>query len=152
MNGKDLTQGSILGNIIPFIIAYNIIASIFRGLGDSKSPMYFVAVACVVNIVLDYLFIGFLGLGAMGAALGTTLSQISCLICVGAYWWMKKMNSTIKYNQWLILKKSTYRFFERRTDRGMGHIRKEFTSFSIWKRFGILAFFYNSRFGSFFYF
>lgn len=84
---------------IPFIIAYNIIASIFRGLGDSKSPMYFVAVACVVNIVLDYLFIGFLGLGAMGAALGTTLSQISCLICVGAYWWMKTMNSTIKYNQ-----------------------------------------------------
>lgn len=98
MNGKDLTQGSILGNIMTFIIAYNIIASIFRGLGDSKSPMYFVAVACVVNIVLDYLFIGFLGLGAMGAALGTTLSQISCLICVGAYWWMKKMNSTIKYN------------------------------------------------------
>ncbi len=60
---------------IPFIIAYNIIASIFRGFGDSKSPMYFVAVACVVNIVLDYVFIGAFGLGAMGAALGTTLSQ-----------------------------------------------------------------------------
>ena len=50
---------------IPFIIAYNIIASIFRGLGDSKSPMYFVAVACVVNIILDYFFIGVLELGAM---------------------------------------------------------------------------------------
>lgn len=61
---------------IPFIIAYNIIASIFRGLGDSKSPMYFVAVACVVNIALDYLFIGYFRLGAMGAALGTTLSQM----------------------------------------------------------------------------
>lgn len=60
---------------IPFIMAYNIIASIFRGLGDSKSPMYFVAIACVVNILLDYLFIGALGLGAKGAALGTTLSQ-----------------------------------------------------------------------------
>lgn len=60
---------------IPFIMAYNIIASIFRGLGDSKSPMYFVAIACVVNIILDYLFIGWMGLGAMGAALGTTLSQ-----------------------------------------------------------------------------
>lgn len=80
MNGKDLTQGSILGNIMTFIIAYNIIASIFRGLGDSKSPMYFVAVACVVNIVLDYLFIGFLGLGAMGAALGTTLSQMASVL------------------------------------------------------------------------
>lgn len=65
---------------IPFIIAYNIIASIFRGLGDSKSPMYFVAVACVVNIALDYLFIGFFGLDAMGAALGTTLSQMTSVL------------------------------------------------------------------------
>ena len=40
---------------IPFIMAYNIIASIFRGLGDSKSPMYFVAIACVANIALDCL-------------------------------------------------------------------------------------------------
>lgn len=70
---------------IPFIIAYNIIALIFRGLGDSKSPMYFVAVACVVNITLDYLFIGFFGLGAMGAALGTTLSQmVSVLFAIVA--------------------------------------------------------------------
>lgn len=48
---------------IPFITAYNIISSIFRGLGDSKSPMYFVAVACVVNIILDYVFIGAMDLG-----------------------------------------------------------------------------------------
>lgn len=60
---------------IPFITAYNIISSIFRGLGDSKSPMYFIAVACVTNIVLDYVFIGALHLGPAGAALGTTLSQ-----------------------------------------------------------------------------
>lgn len=65
---------------IPFIIAYNLIASIFRGLGDSRSPMYFVAVACVVNIALDYLFIGLFGLGAMGAALGTTLSQMASVL------------------------------------------------------------------------
>lgn len=61
---------------IPFITAYNIISSIFRGLGDSKSPMYFIAVACVANILLDYLFIGVFHLGAMGAALGTTLAQM----------------------------------------------------------------------------
>jgi len=66
---------------IPFITAYNMISSIFRGMGDSKSPMYFIAVACVFNIVLDYLFIGMIGLGATGAALGTTLSQtISVLV------------------------------------------------------------------------
>lgn len=60
---------------IPFITAYNIIASIFRGLGDSKTPMYFIAVACVANIALDYLFMGAFDMGAVGAALGTVLSQ-----------------------------------------------------------------------------
>ena len=60
---------------IPFITAYNIISSIFRGLGDSKSPMHFIAVACAVNILLDYLFIGVFHMGAAGAALGTALSQ-----------------------------------------------------------------------------
>ena len=60
---------------IPFITAYNIISSIFRGLGDSKSPMIFIAVACAANIALDYIFIGAMGLGPAGAALGTTLSQ-----------------------------------------------------------------------------
>ena len=52
-----------------------IISSIFRGLGDSKSPMIFIAVACAANIALDYIFIGAMGLGPAGAALGTTLSQ-----------------------------------------------------------------------------
>ena len=60
---------------IPFITAYNILSSIFRGLGDSKSPMYFIAVACAVNIGLDFLFMGPMHLGPVGAALGTTLSQ-----------------------------------------------------------------------------
>lgn len=60
---------------IPCITAYNIISSIFRGLGDSKSPMYFIAVACVANIILDFLFIGLMNMGPAGAALGTTLSQ-----------------------------------------------------------------------------
>lgn len=60
---------------IPFITAYNIISSIFRGLGDSKSPMYFIVIACASNIILDYLFIGALNMGPAGAALGTTLSQ-----------------------------------------------------------------------------
>lgn len=60
---------------IPFITAYNIISSILRGMGDSKSPMYFILVACVANIGLDYLFMGAMHLGPIGAALGTTLSQ-----------------------------------------------------------------------------
>ena len=60
---------------IPFITAYNIISAIFRGMGDSKSPMYFIAIACAANIVLDYVFIGGLHLGPAGAALGTTCAQ-----------------------------------------------------------------------------
>ena len=65
---------------IPFITAYNVLSSIFRGMGDSKSPMYFVSVACVANIALDYLFIGVFRMGPAGAALGTTLSQAISVI------------------------------------------------------------------------
>lgn len=65
---------------IPAIVAYNIIASIYRGLGDSKTPMYFIAIACVINIALDYIFIGVLSMNASGAALATTLSQMFSVI------------------------------------------------------------------------
>lgn len=72
---------------IPFITAYNIISSIFRGLGDSKSPMYFIAIACVANIILDYVFMGVFRIGPAGAALGTTISQtisvITALVAMG---------------------------------------------------------------------
>lgn len=70
---------------IPFITAYNVIASIFRGLGDSKSPMYFVAIACILNIVLDFIFIGFMDMGPSGAALGTTISQTFSVLISLAY-------------------------------------------------------------------
>lgn len=43
----------ICGSGIFFIVAYNLLSAIFRGLGDSKSPLIFVAVACVINIVGD---------------------------------------------------------------------------------------------------
>ena len=60
---------------LPFITAYNVISAVFRGMGDSKSPMYFIAIACAANIGLDYLFMGAFAMGPAGAALGTTLSQ-----------------------------------------------------------------------------
>lgn len=68
---------------IPFIVAYNVISSVFRGAGDSRSPMYFVAVACVINICLDFLLIGGLGMGAAGAALATICGQaVSVLLAI----------------------------------------------------------------------
>lgn len=65
---------------IPFIVCYNIIASIFRGMGDSRTPMYLIGLTCVENILLDYLFIGYYDMGAMGAAMGTTISQMCSVI------------------------------------------------------------------------
>lgn len=65
---------------VPFVTAYNVLSSVFRGMGDSKSPMYFIAVACAFNIGLDYLFMGAFKMGPVGAALGTTLSQAVSVI------------------------------------------------------------------------
>lgn len=82
---------------IPFITAYNIISSIFRGLGDSKSPMYFIAVSCAANIILDYFFIGALHLGPAGAALGTTLSQAAS-VAVSMIVILKKKSIVLQKN------------------------------------------------------
>ncbi len=65
---------------IPVITAYNVISGIFRGLGDTRRPMYFVAAAGVINIVLDYLLIGRMGMGAAGAALATVAAQICSVL------------------------------------------------------------------------
>lgn len=60
---------------IPLITGYNIISSIYRGAGDSRRPMIFVSVACVVNIALDFLFVGAFHMGAAGAAFATVTGQ-----------------------------------------------------------------------------
>ena len=65
----------ICGGGIIFIIAYNVISSIFRGLGDSRLPLIFVAIACAVNIVGDLFFVAVLNMNAAGAALATVLAQ-----------------------------------------------------------------------------
>ena len=58
-----------------FIVAYNALGAMFRGIGDSKTPLLTVFIACVVNITGDLLLAGWLGLGAAGAALATILAQ-----------------------------------------------------------------------------
>lgn len=65
---------------IPFIVAYNVIASIYRGMGDSKSPMIFVIIACSLNIILDYIFMGLMGMQAEGAAIATVIAQAVSVI------------------------------------------------------------------------
>ncbi len=77
---------------IPFITAYNVVAAAFRGLGDTKSPMYFVTISCVVNIALDFLFVGPLGMGPSGAALATVLSQLFCVVLtLASIKWVKRV-------------------------------------------------------------
>ena len=58
-----------------FIVAFNVIGSVFRGLGDSKMPLITVAIACVVNIFGDLLLVAVFHLGAAGAALATVFAQ-----------------------------------------------------------------------------
>ena len=65
----------ICGCGIFFIVAYNLLAAIFRGLGDSKSPLLFVFVACIVNIVGDLVFVAGFHMDAAGAALATVMAQ-----------------------------------------------------------------------------
>lgn len=77
----DVTRSyiTICSSGLVFIIGYNVISAIMRGLGDSKSPMIFVAVACVINVVLDLVFVCNFGMGASGTALATVIAQFGSL-------------------------------------------------------------------------
>ena len=71
----------ICGGGIFFIVAYNLLSAIFRGLGDSKSPLLFVLVACVVNIFGDLLLVAVFHLDAAGAAIATGFAQAVSVVC-----------------------------------------------------------------------
>lgn len=78
----DLTKGYIrvCGSGFLIITAYNLLGSIFRGLGDSKTPLIAVGIACVCNIIGDLLFVAKFHLGATGAALATVIAQLVSVI------------------------------------------------------------------------
>lgn len=66
-----------------FIFGYNAFAAVMRGMGDSRRPLYFVGIACVINIVLDLLFVAVFRWGAGGAAIATVISQaVSMFLCI----------------------------------------------------------------------
>lgn len=78
---------------IPSITAYNVASAIFRGLGDTKSPMKFVAAAGIINVGLDILLIGPAGMGAAGAALATVLSQaVSDILAINS---LRRISSAV---------------------------------------------------------
>lgn len=79
----DLTSGyvRICGSGIFFIVAYNLLSSVFRGLGDSRSPLLFVLIACVVNVIGDLALVAGLHMDAAGAALATVFAQAVSVVC-----------------------------------------------------------------------
>ena len=70
----------ICGAGIFFIVAYNVLAAIFRGLGDSNSPLLFVLVACIINIVGDLVLVAGLHMDAAGAAIATVAAQACSVV------------------------------------------------------------------------
>lgn len=89
---------------LPFIIAYNVISGILRGTGDSRTPMYFVGIACVVNIAGDLFLAGFLGWGAAGAAAATVLAQLVSSLC--AFIYLKKKGFPFRFGKGFVKWKS----------------------------------------------
>lgn len=70
----------VCGAGIVFIVAYNVISAVFRGLGDSKTPLFFVFIACMANIIGDLLFVAVFHMNVAGAALATVLAQALSVI------------------------------------------------------------------------
>jgi putative MATE family efflux protein len=101
---RDYLNITLSGTI--FIFGYNAFAAILRGLGDSKRPLVFVSIACIINIFLDLLFVGVFGMEAMGAALATIISQaismVSCII------YLKRINFEFDF------KFSSFRIYKER--------------------------------------
>ena len=93
----DLTTSyvRICGGGILFIVAYNLLAAIFRGLGDSKSPLLFVLVACIVNIFGDLLLVAGLHMDAAGAAIATVMAQALSVVFAVILLMKKKLPFTI---------------------------------------------------------
>lgn len=100
----DLTSQyvRICGSGIFFIVAYNLMSAIFRGLGDSKSPLLFVLVACIVNVIGDLFFVAVLHKDAAGAAVATVMAQALSVVFAVILLLKKELPFAIK--------KSNFRF------------------------------------------
>ncbi len=68
-----------------FFFGYNGIAAVLRGLGDSKTPLYFLVLSTIINIALDYVFVVWLGYGVEGTAVATVISQAAAFFSAIAY-------------------------------------------------------------------
>ena len=100
----DLTASyvRICGAGIFFIVAYNLLSAIFRGMGDSRSPLLFVLVACVVNIFGDLLLVAVFHMDASGAAIATVFAQAVSVVFAIVILMKKKLPFTIRKSDFKI--------------------------------------------------
>lgn len=85
----------ICGAGVPFIVAYNVISAILRGDGNSRMPMVFIGIACVVNVIGDLLLTGLFGLGVTGVAIATVTAQAVSSVVGVLYLWKKGLSFPI---------------------------------------------------------
>lgn len=81
---------------IIFIVGYNLVVSIMRGMGNSKAPFLFVAVSSVVNVITDYILVRFFSMGATGAAIATVCSQCVSFVFSLIYLFVKGTGFELK--------------------------------------------------------
>ena len=78
--GETVNYFTICSAGLVFIVAYNVTGSIFRGIGDSRTPLVTVSIACAVNMIGDLIFVAGLDMGSAGAAIATVLAQAVSVI------------------------------------------------------------------------
>ncbi|MEA4923057.1 MAG: MATE family efflux transporter [Eubacteriaceae bacterium] len=86
---------------ILFIIGYNGVSGVYRGMGDSKTPVYFVIIACIINVGLDFLLIGYFHMGAWGAAFATVMAQAVSFIAILIYMIRKGLGLKIEKSDFI---------------------------------------------------
>ena len=92
-----------------FVSIYNYISSMLRALGDSKSPLYFLILSTVVNVIMDIILVYFFNMGIMGAALATVISQFISAISCGIYAYKKNPYFKLKRQDFVLSSKMSYK-------------------------------------------
>lgn len=82
------------------VALYNGVAALLRALGDSQSPLYFLILSCVMNIVLDLVFVLYLNMGVYGVALATIISQLFSFLVSVVYAWKKVAYFRLSREEW----------------------------------------------------
>ncbi len=77
---------------------YNIVSNALRGIGDSKTPVYFLGISCIINVALDLLFVAVLGFGVAGAGLATVFAEAISVVCCLLYIYHKVPILHLKYS------------------------------------------------------